>query len=216
MDWRQLCMYVHRALSCHCQQQMWISTLLLSRGLQLWCETREQNVEVSFNKETKKARLPTDSCLNDSKHPRLVNCISTNPECRCDHRWLVYNYSLVLIPRVSALSVIARSWALFKSSRHVRRQSVFTKFRSAYWHCFAPCHCFASCHCCHDPFIVRSAQTRPRFADFTQPAHPSRCSRSTLTIVCFCATNFPVLSWKQMWISTKFHQSKLKLNLKLN
>ena len=34
-DWRteQLCMNVQRALSCHCRQQMWISTLLLSRGL---------------------------------------------------------------------------------------------------------------------------------------------------------------------------------------
>ena len=69
----------------------------------------------------------------------------------------------------------------FKNSRQVRHQSVFTKFRAAYG------HCFASCHCCHDPFIVRSAQTRPPFTGFTQLAHPSRCSRSTLTTVCFCA-----------------------------
>ena len=65
-------------------------------------------------------------------------------------------------------------------------QSVFTKFRAASCHCFAPCPCFASCNCCHDPFIVRNAQTCPPFTGFTQLAHPSRCSRSTLTTVCFC------------------------------
>ena len=74
-----------------------------------------------------------------------------------------------------------------KSYRQVRRQSVFEKFRFAYCTCCAPCHCFASCHRCHDSFIVRSAQTRPPFTGFTQLAHPSRCSRSTLTTVCYCA-----------------------------
>ena len=69
----------------------------------------------------------------------------------------------------------------FESSSRVRRQSVFTNFRVAY------CYSFASCNCCHDPFIVRSAQTRPPFTGFTQLAQPSRCSRSTLTTVCFCA-----------------------------
>ena len=64
---------------------------------------------------------------------------------------------------------------------------MFTKFRAASCHCFAPCPCFASCNCCHDPFIVRSAQTCPPFTGFTQLAHPSRCPRSTLTTVCFCA-----------------------------
>ena len=56
--------------------------------------------------------------------------------------------------------------------------------------CLSSCHhrhCFASCNCCHDPFIARSAQTRPQFIGFIQLAHPSRCSRSTLAIVCFCA-----------------------------
>ena len=51
----------------------------------------------------------------------------------------------------------------------------------------ASCRCFASCHCCHDPFIVRRAQTRLPCTGFTQLAHPSRCSRSTLTNVCFNA-----------------------------
>ena len=65
-------------------------------------------------------------------------------------------------------------------------QSVFTKFRVASCRCFAPCPGFASCNCCHDPFIVRSAQNRPPFTGFTQSAHPYRCSRSTMTTVCFC------------------------------
>ena len=32
-DWKQLCKYVQRALSCHCRQQVRILSLLLSRGL---------------------------------------------------------------------------------------------------------------------------------------------------------------------------------------
>ena len=54
-------------------------------------------------------------------------------------------------------------------------------------------HCCASCNCCHDPLIVKSAQTRPPFTGFSQLAHPSRCSRSTLTAVCFCASVSPGL-----------------------
>ena len=45
------------------------------------------------------------------------------------------------------------------------------------------CPCFA--HCCHDPIIVRP-QSCPPFLGFTQFVHPSRCSRSSLTTVCFC------------------------------
>ena len=62
--------------------------------------------------------------LNNSTRPSLVNCISTNPECRSDHRWPVCKHSLVLIPQVSALSVIARSWALkFSPSGAVNQRS---------------------------------------------------------------------------------------------
>ena len=60
-------------------------------------------------------------------------------------------------------------------------------FFVASFHCFEPCPCFASCNCCHDLFIVRSAQTCSPFTGFTQLAHRSRCSRSTLTTFCFCA-----------------------------
>ena len=49
----------------------------------------------------------------------------------------------------------------------------------------ALCFCFANC--CHGPFIVRSASNFSTFPSvFTQFVHPSRCSRSTLTTVCFC------------------------------
>ena len=123
------------------------------------------------------------SCLNNSKRPSLVNCISTNPECRSDHRRLVYNHSLLLIPLVSALC----HHRAFMSSEVLAKFGVSqcSKFRAASCHCVAPCHCFPSCNCCHAPFIVRSAQTCPPSIGFTQLAHPSRCSRSTLTTVCF-------------------------------
>ena len=90
--------------------------------------------------------------------------------------------------KASALSVIiAHSWALKVLANLKLGVNQFTKFRAA------SCHCFASCHCCHDPFIVRSAKLVHRSLVSLSFAHPSR-SRSTLTIVCFCATSFPVLS----------------------
>ena len=59
--------------------------------------------------------------------------------------------------KASALSVIiAHLWALKVFARAVSQCS---NFRAASCHCVTPCPCFASCDCCHDPFIVRSAQT---------------------------------------------------------
>ena len=55
--------------------------------------------------------------------------------------------------------------------------------------CISPLLLLCKCYCCHDPFIVRSAQTCPPSTGFTQLTHPSRCSRSTLTTVCFCAAD---------------------------
>ena len=46
-----------------------------------------------WTEKTQQARLPTDSCLNNTKRPSLVNCISTNPECQSDHRRLVYSHT---------------------------------------------------------------------------------------------------------------------------
>ena len=84
----------------------------------------------------RKGRLPTDSCLNKFKASKL------GP--------LHLDQS-----RVSKRLSMARA----QSQSHVRRQSVFTNFRVAFCHCFAPCRYIASCDCCHDPFIVRSAQS---------------------------------------------------------
>ena len=135
-----------------------------------------------FNNETQKARLPTDSCLNNSKRPSLVNCIPTNPECRSDLRWLVYIQSLVLTPLESALSLSSRVHGLLhKFSPSSASVSVHKISR-----CILPL-----LHCCHDPFIVTSALSRPPFTGFTQLAHPSRSSRSTLTTVCFCVLDLP-------------------------
>ena len=116
--------------------------------------------------QTEKARLLTVSCPNNS----------------------MYKRNLVLKKRLLSLSS-SRIYGLKKLSPTPNLASVsqFTKFRGASCHCVAPCPCFASCNCCHDPFIVRSAQTCPPFTGFTQLAHPSRCSRSALTTVCFCA-----------------------------
>ena len=102
--------------------------------------------------------------------------------------WLVYDHSRVLKERLLSLSVIlARHWALKVIRQLVRSVSLHEISHCLLLllcSCFAHCPCFA--HCCHDPFIVRSTQTCPPFLGFIQLAHPSRCSRSTLTTVCFC------------------------------
>ena len=126
--------------------------------------------------------------LNNSTRPSLVNCISTNPECRSDHRWPVCKHSLILLKK-SICSLCHRAFMGSEVLAKWGGQSAFTKISR----CILPLlcsHCFASCNCCHDPLIERSAQTRPPFTGFSQLAHPSRCSRSTLTTVCFCASGF--------------------------
>ena len=141
-------MYVH----CHCRQQVWISTLLLSRGLHLQCKPRELN-HGRIHKKTQTIR-----CTNTT----LV--LKTSVCSLCHHRALVGSGGYRQL----------WCWPVHKFSRCI-------------CHCIASCPCFAPCNCCHDPFLVRNAQTCPPFIGFTQLSHPSRCSRSTLTTVCFCA-----------------------------
>ena len=144
------------------------------------CKIRESNAEVPFNKETEKARLPTNSCLYNSKRPSLVSCILTAPECRSGHH---DSGTITAWSRQSVCSLSSsRVSGLLKVIRQVGRSVSLHEIS----HCvlLLLCPCFA--HCCHDPFIVRSTQTSPPFLVFTQLAHPSRCSRSTLTTVCFC------------------------------
>ena len=87
--------------------------------------------------------------------------------------------------KASALSVIlARRWALdwaLQVMRQIGRSVSFHEISCGLL--LLLCPCFDDC--CHDPFIVRSTQTCPPFLVFTQFMHPSRCSRSTLTTVCF-------------------------------
>ena len=66
-------------------------------------------------------------------------------------------------------------------------QSVFTKFRAATCHCFASL--LLSLFSRHDPFIVSSAKLVHRAMVSLSFAHPCRCSRPTLTFVCFCAAH---------------------------
>ena len=127
-----LCQQAH----CHCQQQVWILTLLLSRGFAL------------FNARLVSYVAEGSTKIKQSRYPHNLG-----PE-----------------KQASALSVIiAHSWAPKAIASHLA---------------FA---LLCNCYCCHDPFIVRSTRTCPPFTGFTQLAHPSRCSRSTLTTVCFCA-----------------------------
>ena len=119
-----------------------------------------------IHKNKKKTRLPTDSCPNNSVRAHTQAGPDTAGICSLQLSSL----------RIRGLSKFSRSGAVNQCS----------KFRAASCHCVAPCPCFASCNSSHDPFIVRSAQTRPPFTGFTQLAHPSRCPRSTLTTVCFC------------------------------
>ena len=98
----------------------------------------------------------------------------------------MHTHKLVL-KKASALSLSSsRIYGLYKLSPSLASVSV-QKFSRCILPLLLPSPCFASCNCCHDPFIVRSAQPCPPFTGFTQLAHPSRCSRSTLTTVCFCA-----------------------------
>ena len=96
---------------------------------------------------------------------------------RCTNTTLILKTSVCsdIIAHSGALKVIASFGA-----------SQFTNFRVACaiaLHLALPLIC--NCYCCHDPFIVRNAQTCPPSTGFTQLSHPSRCSRSTLTTVLF-------------------------------
>ena len=125
------------------------------------------------SKTGKKARLPTDSCLNNSKRPILVNSISTNPECRSDHRWLVYNHSLVLNNLKHLLfAKVGFSQCSQKFELHLAIALLLF---------------FSFLFSRHDPFIVRSAKLVHHSMVSLSVAPPSRCLRPTLIIVCFCA-----------------------------
>ena len=145
--------------------------------------TREQNAEIPFNKETENARLPNGSCLNNSKRPCLVNCISTNPECRNDHHRLVYNRSLVMIPQITVLCHRAFNC----SSKNLAEVGVILCSQNFALNLATVFLLFFSLFSRQDPFIVRSAKLVHRSMISLNFVHPTPCSRPTLTIVYVCA-----------------------------
>ena len=116
----------------------------------------------------------------------------------------MYKHNLVLRKRLLSLRLSSsrvRGLEKFSPSRAV---SQWSKFCVASCHCIAHCPCFVSCNCCHDPFIVRSAQTCPPFTGFTQLAHPSRCSRSTLTKCLFLSSCFSLGLCVHIGLATRY------------
>ena len=113
------------------------------------CKTRELNAEERlerFKKHVGIKQFPVSTCQALVQTQPCPEKTSICSRSSCHHRTFR-----------CGLKVLAKR----------RGQSVFTKFRAASCHCFAPCPCFACCNCCHDPFIVRSAQPRPPFTGFS-------------------------------------------------
>ena len=111
---------------------------------------RDPNAEIPFNKEAEKARLPTASCLYNSKLAWTLGQLHLD-HSRVSKRspWLVSNHSMVFKKRLFSLSPchprasLGSNWAL-KVVRQVGATSQSSRN-------------FALLPCCHDPFIVRSA-----------------------------------------------------------
>ena len=92
-DWKQLCSYVHRALTvwqqlckivqrawtCHGWQLVWISTLFLSRRLHLLMQDSRVKRGRTLDRKTQQARLLTDSC-------QTSHCVNS-PSSRTNTAW---------------------------------------------------------------------------------------------------------------------------------
>ena len=165
LDWGTAgnCMHARLALSCHCRQQMWIWTLLLSRGL--------QNAEVPFNKETKEARLPTDSRLNQFKTSKLGQ--PHRDQSRVSKRSPMARAQSQPGPeKASALSAIARSWT---------PSQVLAKFGVSLCSQNFALHVAIALHLA----LALSWSVHREKCSHSSTAH--QCTRSTLSTVCFCS-----------------------------
>ena len=121
----------------------------------------------STNK-AEEARLPTVFCLYNSWRPSLANCISTYPECRSDHHLIVYNHSLVLLPRY-LLFLSSRVHGLLNNSRQTQpwRQPVHKISRCILTLlCFLPLLCFMSL--LSSSIHREKCSNLPPFTGFTQ------------------------------------------------
>ena len=146
-DWKRLCEYAQRALSCHCRQQV-----------RIWYSS--SHVDCNFD-----ARLVSKSRKNQSKR--------------------LYKHSLVRKKTsIFSLSVIlAHFWAL----------KVLVKFGVSHCSKFrVECAIVLPLLCPLQLLLpswsvhLERCSDLSTINDFTHLTHPSRCWRSTLTIVCFC------------------------------
>ena len=131
------------------------------------CDARLVSYTRKKLQKSKKARLPTDSCLN-------------KPLCQG-----LYNHSLVLNNLKHLLSLSSRVHGL--SKKFSPRLAVSQCSQNFALHLAIALLLFFSLISRHDPFIVRSAKLVHRSMVSLSFAHPCRCSRPSLTIVCFCA-----------------------------
>ena len=145
----------------------WLLTLLRLRRLHPLMRDSRAKLRKDPQKSKNSSIMLTDSCLNNSMYKHnLVLKTNVCSLSSCHHRALVGSYKFS--PSL-AVSQCSQDFALHLAiALHLARALL--------------------CKCCHDPCIVKSAQTRPSITGFTQLAHPFRCSRSTLTTVCFCAS----------------------------
>ena len=164
----QLCVYsVHCRVTVDNKSEFYRSSSRMN--CTVWCKTRELNAEETLEKFKKHVcQLTLIKQFTVSTCQAFVQT-QPGPEKKTSVCSLCHH-------RFCGLKVIANFGV-----------GQYSKFR------VASCHCVALCPCCHDPFIVRSAQTCPPLNGFNQLAHSSRCSRSTLATVCFCVLIFFVL-----------------------
>ena len=155
-----LCQYVHRDCRVIVDDKCGFLTLFFCADCTFRCKDSPAKSRKDPQK-SKKTRLPPDSCLNNSVRAQT----HAGPEKS------VRSLSSSHVSGLQKFSPSPVSISVHKISR--------CKLP-------LPCSCPLLCLLLHGPFIVRSAQTRPPFTGFTQLPHPSRCSRSTSTNVCFC------------------------------
>ena len=142
-------MYVHRALSCHCRQQ--------KCGFQHSSSQVDCNFDARLLSKTRKERW-TEKL---SKH--VCSLVLVKQLTVLTRQALVQTQPGP--EKASALSVIIlHLWGLYKLLQSLASVSVHKIPR------FILPLLLLLCNCCHDPFIVRSAQTRPLFTGFTQLA----------------------------------------------
>ena len=165
------------------------------------CKIRESKTEVPSNKKAEQANLPTDSCLHNSTFPNLVNRVSKRSP------WLVNKHSMVP-KKTSALSVILARHGASKSCSPSRTTNQFALVSIALLLALA---LFLA-------VMIRPSwkvsQSWPPVLGFTHFVQQSRCSRSTLTTVCFsycfCVYRGSLCTYRGLCVHRSVHVSGLQ------